>query len=295
MILAASCMRYRLSVFIVIYIVHFSTVAFAQSISSASDSIYALVAGGSKGIGFAIAEALAKRNYNLVLIARGKDTLAIAKKKLEGQYGVHVETLSYDLSLTTSAPAIAQWCNERRLKLKMLCNVAGLGGQEDYLALSLDSTRYMIDLNFESGVALTMTLLPILEANSPAFVLNVASLAGLAPIPSKNIYSASKAAVIYFSYGLRYQLKPKKIKVSCLAPGPVFTRKSIKRETKRTLGWVGMQMAVPPGRVGEIAVRKTLRGRMLIIPGTLAKLSSVIIRVMPRRLASAVYNRVDKK
>jgi uncharacterized protein len=260
-----------------------------------NDSSYALVAGGSKGIGFAIAEALAKRKFNLILIARHTDTLALAKAKLEKKYGINVETLSYDLSRESSAPAIAAWCNERDVKLKMLCNVAGLGGDDDYLELSLDSVRYMVDLNVESGMAMTMLLLPLLEKNSPSYVLNVASLAGLAPIPSKNIYAATKAAVIYFSYALRYQLKPMKIKVSCLAPGPVFTKKSIVRETKRTLGKVGEKMAVPPARVGEIAVRKTLRGRMLIIPGTLAKLSSVAIRVMPRRMAAALYSRLDKK
>jgi uncharacterized protein len=260
-----------------------------------SDGYYALVAGGSKGIGYAIAESLAKRKFNLILIARNTDTLAVAKSRLEKKYNVNVETLSYDLSLESSAPAIADWCIKRDIKLKMLCNVAGLGGLDDYLKLSLDSVRYMVDLNVESGMAMTMLLLPLLEKNSPSYVMNVASLAGLAPIPTKNVYAATKAAVIYFSYGLRYQLKRKKIKVSCLAPGPVFTKKSIKEQTKQTLGWFGKKMAVPPDRVGEVAVRRTLKGRMLIIPGTLAKLSSVVIRVIPRRMAAAVYSRVDKR
>ncbi|HEY0655731.1 MAG TPA: SDR family NAD(P)-dependent oxidoreductase [Chryseosolibacter sp.] len=259
------------------------------------DHYYALIAGGSKGIGYAIAEALAKRKYNLILIARNPDTLAIAKSKLEKKYKVAVEILSYDLSRESSAPAIAAWCIERDIQLKMLCNVAGLGGDDDYLKLSLDSVRYMVNLNVESGLAMTMLLLPLLEKNAPAYVMNVASMAGLAPIPSKNVYAATKSAVIFFSYGLRYQLKPKGIKVSCLAPGPVFTKKSIKEETKQTLGWFGKKMAVSPARVGEVAVRKTLKGRMLIVPGTLAKLTSAAIRVMPRRLAASLYARVDKK
>jgi uncharacterized protein len=263
--------------------------------STVTNGYYALVAGGSKGIGYAIAEALAKRGYNLILVARGKDTLALAKTKLEKKYRISVNTLSYDLSLESSAPAIAAWCNDRDIKLKMLCNVAGIGGDNDYLKLSLDSVRYMVDLNVNSGLAMTMLLLPLLEKNAPSYVMNVASLAGLAPIPSKNVYSATKSAVIYFSYGLRYQLKPKRIKVSCLAPGPVFTKKSIKAETQRTLGWLGKKMAVPPARVGEVAVRRTLKGRMLIVPGTLAKLSSIAIRVIPRRMASAIYGRIDKK
>src|SRR5215213_8184610 len=111
---------------------------------------YALIAGGSKGIGYAIAEALANRKYNLVLIARHWDSLLSAKTKLESAYHVRVHLLSYDLSKESSAKEIAQWCIDRKLPLKMLCNVAGFGGSRDYLSLSLDSLRYMVRLNVES-------------------------------------------------------------------------------------------------------------------------------------------------
>jgi short-subunit dehydrogenase len=63
----------------------------------------------------------------------------------------------------------------------------------------------------------------------------------------------------------------KDISVSCLAPGPVFTKQSIVEDTKQHLGWFGMKMEVPPARVGEIAVRNTLRGKMMIVPGTWQK------------------------
>ena len=157
---------------------------------------YALVAGGSKGIGYGIAEALARRQYNLVLIARGMDSLLAAKTKLETAYNIHVEVLSYDLAKETSAPEIAKWCTERNLHLKMLCNVAGYGGSTDYLTAPLDTIRYMVRLNVESAMSLTMLLLPLLEKNAPSHILNVASMAGFAPIPSKNVYSSTKSAVV---------------------------------------------------------------------------------------------------
>ena len=166
---------------------------------------YALIAGGSKGIGYSIAEALAKRNYNLILIARNEDSLVAAKNKLEAAYGVHVEILVKDLAFENAATEIAAWCTERKINLKMLCNVAGLGGEHDYLSYPLDSLRYMIRLNLESVMALTLTLLPLLEKNTPSYILNVASMAGFAPIPIKNLYAATKSAVVSFSYSLRYQ------------------------------------------------------------------------------------------
>jgi short-subunit dehydrogenase len=252
---------------------------------------YALVAGGSKGIGYAIAEALAERKYNLILIARHADSLIAAKKKLEGAYHVHVDILKLDLEKETAADSIAKWCGQNNIHLKVLCNVAGFGGARDYLSLPLDTLRYMVRLNVESAMALSLTLLPLMEKNAPSHILNVASMAGFAPIPVKNMYSATKAAVVFFSYSLRYQLKKKHIIVSCLAPGPVFTKPEIEQDTKAKLGWFGVQMAVPQKRVGEVAVRKTLKGRMMITPGTLSKITAAFIRILPKRWIVSLYNK----
>ena len=257
---------------------------------------FALVAGGSKGIGFAIAEALALRRYNLILIARHHGPLMEAKKTLETKYNVQVEIMSYDLSKQPSSQAIAGWCIENNIPLKMLCNVAGIGGSNDYLKLPLDTLHYMVDLNVKSSMSMSLLLLPLLEKNSPSFILNVASMAGFGPIPSKNMYSATKSSVIFFSYNLRYQLKKKNISVSCLAPGPVFTKPSIKADTKKRLGFVGMEMAVPPAKVGEVAVRETLDGKMIIVPGTLAKVTAGFVRIMPRGLLASIYGNLgDEK
>ena len=73
---------------------------------------YALVAGGSKGIGFGIADTLGKRGYNLILIARHLDTLQAAKAKLEALYPIHVDILVMDLSFDSCANAIAKWCTK---------------------------------------------------------------------------------------------------------------------------------------------------------------------------------------
>lgn len=263
---------------------------------TAADSTlpYALIAGGSKGIGYSIAEALAKRNYNLILIARNMDSLVAAKIKLEAAYPIHVEILAKDLAFENTATEIASWCTAKNIRLKMLCNVAGLGGEHDYLSLPLDSLRYMVRLNIESVMALTLTLLPLLEKNTPSYILNVASMAGFAPIPIKNLYAATKSAVVSFSYSLRYQLKGKNISVSCLCPGPVFTKPSIEKYTKEKLGALGMKMAVPVKKVGEVAVKKTLQGKMIIVPGGLAKTLSGVVRFFPRRWVAWFYYRFTK-
>jgi short-subunit dehydrogenase len=197
---------------------------------------YAVVAGGSKGIGFAIAEALARRGYHLIIIGRNEASLSHAKNEIEKSYGIQVYTLVKDITDHDAADDIVRWCGSKNLSVNFLCNVAGIGGAKDYLDSSLESMRYMIHLNIESVIALTSCLLPLLELNSPSYILNVSSMAGFGPIPVKNIYSATKSAVIFFSYALRYQLKQKHISVSCLCPGPVFTNLKLKKIRKKN--WV---------------------------------------------------------
>jgi hypothetical protein len=256
-----------------------------------NDKPWALVSGGSKGIGYAIATALAKRNYNLILVARNEEDLNNAKNKLELAFAIQVEILVLDMSKQDSASIIQSWCTEKDIPLKMLCNVSGIGGSTDYLSASLNDSIYMLRLNTEPAISLIYYLLPLLKKNQPSYILNVSSMAGFAPISIKNIYSATKSALIFFSYSLRYQLRKENISVSCLCPGPVFTKPSIEKETIKKLGWFGKQMAVSPERIGEIAVDKTLKKTMIIVPGFLAKTISIVIRWLPTEWIAYLYNR----
>jgi uncharacterized protein len=256
-----------------------------------NDNPWALISGGSKGIGYGIATALARRNYNLILIARHAEELNNAKNKLELAFSIQVEILALDMSKEDSSAIVESWCTEKNLPLKMVCNVSGIGGSADYLSSSITDSLYMLRLNTEPAVSLIYYLLPVLKKNQPSFILNVSSMAGFAPISIKNIYSATKSAMIFFSYSLRYQLQKENISVSCLCPGPVFTKPSIEKETIKKLGWFGKQMAVTPEKIGEIAVDRTLKKALIIVPGFLAKTISVIIRSLPMRWIAYLYNR----
>ena len=250
---------------------------------------WALIAGGSKGIGFSIAEALANRQYNLILIARNQTDLLVAKNRLENGKNIRVEILVCDLALAESASEISNWCLLNKFEVTVLCNAAGMGGSKDFLSLPLTDLKTMIHINFESVMALTLVLLPILQKNAPSYILNIGSMAGFTPIPIKNIYSASKSALHFFSYSLHYQLKKINISVSCLCPGPVFTKPSIEQETKNKLGWFGNRMAMKPDVVGERAVQGMLKHKMIIVPGKLASVVALFLRAIPTWLTIHIY------
>jgi short-subunit dehydrogenase len=252
---------------------------------------WALIAGGGKGIGYSVAEALARRKYDLMLVARSVQELTEAEIKLEKNFDIQVEILSCDLSLSESAALISDWCMAKSHDLKIICYAAGLGGSKDFPELPWNDLRTMVRTNLESAIALISTLIPVLEKNAPSYIMTISSLAGFAPFPMKNVYAATKSALISFSYSLRYNLKERNISVSCLCPGPVFTKPSIEQETIKQLGWIGKQMAVSPTLAGELAVRGMFRHKMIIVPGKLAKIVSFLLRVLPHRLiAGTIYS-----
>lgn len=251
---------------------------------------WALVAGGSKGIGFSIAEALARRKYNLLLVARNQDDLLYAKNLLVKSFHIEVETYACDLSQTDSSKKMGDWCNDKRFKINILCNVAGSGGSVDFPELPVNDMSTLLRTNLESTISLCSILVPQLKVNAPSYIMNVGSLAGFAPIPIKSIYASAKSGVHSFSHSLRYILKPYKISVSCLCPGPVFTKPSITNETVKQMGWVGKHMAIEPGLIGELAVRAMLRRKMIIVPGKLATLISYVLRLFPDQfIAYLIY------
>jgi len=256
---------------------------------------WALIAGGSKGIGLCIAEALAKRGYNLVLVARNQTELSLAKESLEKNFNTRVEVLSCDLASPESAGIIFDWCSARHLEINVLCNAAGMGGSKDFPDLPLNDLRAMVRVNFESTIALSFKFVPYLKINAPSYILNVGSLAGFAPIPIKNVYASTKSAVHFFSYSLRYMLKADGISVSCLCPGPVFTKPSIEKETISQLGWLGKRMSVKSSVVGELAVQGMLGHKMIIVPGKLASLISYLLRIFPRQFLAYIFYSFRKK
>jgi uncharacterized protein len=256
---------------------------------------WAIIAGGSKGIGYSIAEALAKRKYHLLLLARNTGELNEAKENLENKFHIQVEVLSCDLSSPESAARIVDWCSAKKTEVNILCNAAGLGGSKDFPDLTDGELRSMIRTNVESPLTLILALMPILKKNAPSYILNIGSMAGFAPIPIKSVYASTKSALHFFSYSLKYMLKGNDISVSCLCPGPVFTKPAIEEETKKQLGWLGSQLAIEPVRVGELAVRGMFKRKMVIVPGKLTGMVSFLLRLLPGPWAAHMYYALGKK
>ena len=166
----------------------------------------ALVTGASSGIGAEIARELARRGHGVVLVARRKEKLDELAAELSAEYGVRAEPVGCDLGKAASRQRLPARVASLGLDVEILVNNAGFatGGafHESDPARELEQVRVLV----EAVVALTSAFLPAMVQRRRGAILNVASTAGMQPMPYSAGYSAAKAYVLTFSEALHQEL-----------------------------------------------------------------------------------------
>lgn len=154
---------------------------------------YTLITGASGGIGREIAELLAKRGNNLVLVARRKSALLDISSNFEKLYQIKVLTMACDLSVKDTPKAIYEWCKNKDIVIDTIVNNAGRGLFGQFSSLDIKEQMNMIELN----------------------------ISGL--VQHYSVYGATKAFVLSYTEALRQELSTSNINVSCLCPGDTNT------------------------------------------------------------------------
>lgn len=183
----------------------------------------ALITGGSKGIGLAIAEGFASAGADLFLCARKEDALNEAQEEIAGKYGVRVETTVADMAVRADLDRLAKTAVERLGKIDVLVNNAGWNIPQAIDAIRDDDWNYLVELNLTSVMALTRAIVPGMKDRGWGRVIHISSIMGLASTPQRNAYSATKAALIALAKASALDLGPFGITVNCIAPGPIAT------------------------------------------------------------------------
>ncbi|MDB5119131.1 MAG: short-chain dehydrogenase/reductase [Sphingobacteriales bacterium] len=253
---------------------------------------YALVTGASKGIGRAIAENLAKRNYDLLLVARSENELVKLKDSLESKYQISVETFAIDLSEQGAALSVYEWIVISDYNVSILVNNAGYGLWGKFEVLPLAQQMNMLQLNVNTVVELTYYILPFLKKQNKSFILNVSSTAAYQAVPTLALYSASKSFVLSFTRALRFELKRTCVSATCLCPGPVDTGFAA-RAGLNSLSKLAQKFNMKPDEVAEIALNGMFHEKSEVIPGITNIISAYANRFLSKsfieKTAASIY------
>jgi uncharacterized protein len=182
----------------------------------------ALVTGASSGIGALYADRLARRGYDLILVARNETRLAALARRLQDETGRAVRVIAADLGDQTDLARI-----ETVLKtdetITLLVNNAGIGATAPLLDSDIDRMEAMIRLNVGAVTRLTYAAAPGLVARGGGTIINIASVVAIAPERLNGVYGATKAFVLAFSQSLHHELASQGIRVQAVLPGATAT------------------------------------------------------------------------
>ena len=249
----------------------------------------ALVTGASAGIGAAIARELARRGHSLVLVARRKPRLDELASELTAEFGVRAVGFGADLSKPASVRRLRGRIEALELEVSVLVNNAGFATGGPFHESDPERELEQIRVLVEAPVALTSALVPAMVRRGAGAVLNVASTAGMQPMPYSAGYSAAKAYVLAFSEALHQELRGAGVTVTALAPGPVST------DFWEAAGWeVGsggsFESAVPrplwvtAEETARAGVRGLEQGQRVVIPGLPTRAAMLASSYVPNAL-----------
>lgn len=246
---------------------------------------YALITGASKGIGRAIAEELASRKIDILLVARSENLLAELRNKIEKNYKVRCNYFVADLSKAEAAENIYHWCVGKNYPVNILVNNAGYGLSGSFESRPIDEHIDMINVGMLSTIKLIHLFLPQLKQQPKAYILNIGSSAAYQAVPYLSTYAASKSFIVNFTRALKYELRNSNVEVSVVNPGVTDTDFSATANVPEKGLKTAEKIAMLPGQVAKIAVNSMFGGKAEVLIGFITRLTVFFVKLLPKRFS----------
>lgn len=183
----------------------------------------ALVTGGSKGIGKAIAGIFAQAGAEVMIAARGQEGLQATAEEIRRAGGARVEYAVADMARRADVARLAATATSVLGKVDILVNNAGWNVPQAIDAVRDEDWDRLVELNLTSCMALSRAIAPGMKQRLWGRIIHISSIMGLASTPTRNAYSATKAALLGLARAMALDLGPYEITVNCIAPGPIAT------------------------------------------------------------------------
>ena len=208
----------------------------------------AVVTGASSGIGKVYAEKLAKRGYDLILVARRAERLSELAERLKGKHGVAVTNLVADLSKPEDVERVARVV-EGEASTTMLVNNAGVSVMGAFAEAKPAVIAEMLQVNVLALTRLALAVLPGFKERDHGTLINIGSVLGYYGYPGTSAYGGTKAYVLTFTRGLQAELAGTKVRVQLVAPAGTATE-----------GWDSTRVDPSIVMTAEACVEASLKG-----------------------------------
>lgn len=183
----------------------------------------AIVTGGSKGLGEAMAAGLASAGANLLLVSRNESEAKAAAAAIADEYPVKAIGMAADVSCEDQVAAMVARCSEAFGRVDVLINNAGINVRGSIEELSLEEFRRVQQINVEAMWLCCKHVSAVMKKHQYGRIINMASTLGLVGLANRTPYASSKGAVVQMTRALGLELAPDKITVNAICPGPFLT------------------------------------------------------------------------
>lgn len=249
-----------------------------------------MITGANGGIGSALAREFAKHGHQLLLHGRDADSLSDIVRECRG-YGVNVEKITGDLSLSGSALKLYEEVKSRKLAVSYLVNNAGFGDFAAFENADIEKLHSMMMVNITSLTELCKLFVQDIVKYSGG-ILNVASTAAFLPGPLLAVYFASKAYVLRFSVALHEELKGR-ARVTALCPGP--TKSGFQKLASMQKSKVMQGNIMKPYQVARAGYTGCMAGKSIVVPGFKNKLVTFMPRLLPTILVARLVHKAQSE
>jgi short-subunit dehydrogenase len=240
----------------------------------------ALITGASSGIGYAIANELAARGYNLILASNEETKLNEVCEEFTTKHGINAWAVFMDLAEPGAAIKLYDWCQKAQQQVDILVNNAGFFFFGEVVESDVDQAQRMLTLHTSTPAMLCTLFGRNMKKRRSGNILNISSLAAFLPYPGIAFYSSTKRFLKNFSRSLRTEMIDYNVNVTCICPGSVSTQLYEINDAKRKKAMkTGVMMRAD--RLARLSVNAMFSRKSILIPGFLTNIFLLISYVIP--------------
>jgi short-subunit dehydrogenase len=249
---------------------------------------YALVTGATSGIGLEISIDLAKRGYNLVLVARTKEKLSEISRKLIKDYKIKCDYFSSDLTLINSPEEIYQFTTKKQYSIDVLINNAGYALPNAFHINSMEDEEKCLRVLGISVIALTKKYINDMISNGGGKIMIVSSVAAFAPASSlQSLYGPIKTFMNRFSESLNFYNKYG-ITSTAVCPGYTVTNFHTASGVQEEMDSVPSFLKKSARRIADEGVDAMIKGKKISVPTKTWKIIVFLLKIIPHSVFSLV-------